>query len=216
IQSQLASGWSDSFGVSNDIPQRQLNAAESNPGLIALACPKYMLPYYGGTVHLDGYGYRWLGEYCSRAYETMLLGKQWRPLSPRTIAFTSLLRDALVVDFWVPSAPLVIDTTLVSEPTGIPGQKYGFEVFDASAQPPAITSITPYGSSGTQLMIQLSGPLEKGARLRYAYSLPNPGGTAGPGPPTGGCRGNLRDSDASVSLYGNTLYNWCVIFDKEI
>ncbi len=216
IQSQMASGWSDSFGVSNGIPQRQLDAAEANPGVIALACPKYMLSYYGGTVHLDGYGYRWLGEYCARAYETMLGGKQWRPVSPKSIAFTSSTRNALIVDFWVPTAPLVFDTVLVNEPTGIPGQKYGFEIFDTSAQPPAITSVTPYGSSGTTLLIQLASALGSGARLRYAYSLPNPGGVAGPQPPSGGCRGNLRDSDPTVSQYGNTLYNWCVTFDKAL
>lgn len=216
IQSQMSSGWYDSFGVSNGIPQTQLDAAEANPGLIVLACPKYMLPYYGGTVHLNGYGYRWLGEYCARAYETMLAGGQWRPLSPRAIAFASPARDTIVVDFWVSAGPLVFDTTLVAEPTGIPGQKYGFEVFDTSAQPPAILSVTASGTAGTQLTIRLAAPLGTGARLRYAYSLPDPGGVAGPVPPSGGCRGNLRDSDPTVSQYGNTLYNWCVTFDKAI
>lgn len=31
-----------------------------------------------------------------------------------------------------------------------------------------------------------------------------------------GPKGNLRDGDATTSIYGNTLYNWCVHFEEAV
>jgi hypothetical protein len=212
---QMASGWEDSNGAHNIIPQQQVDAAMQNPGRIILACPKYMLPYHPGDVHLTSDGYRWLGEYHSRAYEYLLQGKQWQPLWPIAIAHTSSTQ--VLVTFNVPAGPLVFDTNSVTEPTSIPGQKYGFEVFNPTGRTPSITTVTLIGSN--QVLIQFDTPLVTGARLRYAYSRPTQNGVAGIAGPSGdtaGNRGNLRDSDHSASLYGRALFNWCVTFDMPI
>jgi hypothetical protein len=57
-----------------------------------------------------------------------------------------------------------------------------------------------------------SAPTGANSRLRYAYTgtLGNDAG------PTSGPRGNLRDSDATESPSGRTLYNWCVHFDNPV
>ena len=57
-----------------------------------------------------------------------------------------------------------------------------------------------------------STPTGTSRRLTYAQNAPSP---ACPGP-TGGARGNLRDSDATPSLYGYSLYNWAVHFDVAV
>ena len=57
-------------------------------------------------------------------------------------------------------------------------------------------------------------PTGSNQKLRYAYT-----GTPGAQPGaqiSGSVKGNLRDSDNTPSLYGNTLYNWSVQFDKVI
>lgn len=65
----------------------------------------------------------------------------------------------------------------------------------------------------SQVRIRLSQtPTGSNKRLRYAYAV---GENALAGPQTGR-RGCLRDSDSTHSLYGHTLYNWCVQFDKPV
>jgi hypothetical protein len=66
--------------------------------------------------------------------------------------------------------------------------------------------------SDTVAITLAATPTGANKRLRYAYTGV-PGNAAGP---TSGPRGNLRDSDATPSLYGNPLYNWCVHFDKPV
>ena len=48
--------------------------------------------------------------------------------------------------------------------------------------------------------------------VRYAYTGA-PGAVAGA---TTGPRGNLRDSDATPSLYGYALYNWAIHFEIAV
>jgi lipoprotein-anchoring transpeptidase ErfK/SrfK len=58
----------------------------------------------------------------------------------------------------------------------------------------------------------VTAPTGGNKRLRYAY-------TGVPGQPAGamtGPRGNLRDSDATVSLHAYPLWNWAVHFDEPV
>jgi hypothetical protein len=173
-------------------------------------CPRYIFPHaVAGAafpgLHLNNASSRWMGEYYAKAYKTVVVdGQEWTPLKPSTI---TLAGAVLTVKFDVPAPPLVLDTTLVSNPGN-----YGFEYTDDSASPPAISTVAVTGS--TTVTITLSAaPTGANKRLRYAYTG-IPGNAGGP---TTGPRGNLRDSDATTtSLYGNTLYNWCVHFDKPV
>src|SRR5262249_9079295 len=130
-------------------------------------------------------------------------GGTWTPLKPKTITRAGAV---ITVTFDVPTPPLVMDTALVSNPGN-----FGFEYTDSSASPPTINSVQVTGPTTVQITLSAT-PAGANQRLRYAYS----GVPGNPGGPTTGPRGNLRDSDAEASLYGNTLYNWCVHFDKLV
>jgi len=190
-------------------PYKVLAEAEANPTNTILVGPRYFFPYavtnavFPG-LHLSNEGYRWLGEYYGKVYRKVVVdGQAWSPLKPNTITRT----DAVItVKFDVPVAPLVLDPTLVANPGN-----FGFEYWDDSGSPPAITTVELGGLD--QVRITLSAtPTAANQRLRYAYT----GVPGNPGGPTTGPRGNLRDSDPTPSLYGKTLYNWCVHFDKPV
>jgi hypothetical protein len=190
-------------------PLQLLAQSEASPNNTILVCPRYFLPRAGeGALfpgfHLNSEGYRWLGEYYGKAYKQVVVdGGSWTPLKPASISRSGTTITAV---FDVPVPPLVLDTTLVSDPGN-----NGFEYLDDSGAPPAIVSVSVTGADTVEIELAAE-PTGGNERLRYAYQN-LPGNDAGP---TTGPRGNLRDSDATPSLNGNSLYNWCVHFDKPV
>ena len=147
-----------------------------------------------------------LAGYQAEHFLWQVEGKAWEPVRPKTVTRAGAVVTAKM---YVPAPPLVIDTTLVTEPT-IPGSKFGFEWSDDEdvATRPTVTNVLITG--GDTVVITLSKtPTGANMRLRYAYT----GVAAALGGPTTGARGNLRDSDATVSRNGYKLYNWAVHFD---
>lgn len=197
------SSWTAFSSTTSRIPGEQLAAARARPDRMFVVGPKYFFPYVDG-VHLSGDGERWLGEYYAKVYRRVLIaGEPWRPLQPRTIT-----RDANVfmIAFDVPAPPLVLDTTLVTDPGN-----FGFEYTDSSGAPPAITEVALVDA--TTVRVTLAAPPTGGnKRLRYAYT----GVLMQPAGPTTGPRGNLRDSDPTPSRHGYLLYNWAVHFDEPV
>lgn len=188
---------------SNIIPFLQLEAAKRAPGKIVLVGPKYFLPYADDGLHLTNEGYRWLGEYYAKVYARQILeGKPWEPVRPKKIERAG---NVVTVKFFVPAPPLILDTQLVSDPG-----KLGFEISDDSGAPPAIDHVAVTGPD--TVTITLASEPGANARLRYAYTG-TPGNVAGA---RTGPRGNLRDSDATVSRYGYKLYDWCLHFDEPM
>lgn len=197
------SSWTAFGEATSSIPAQQWQIARTDPLRFALVGPKYFLPY-SDIVHLTGDGTRWLGEHYAKAYARIFLeGQPWRPLSPLGAALTGA---AVVVDFHVPSPPLVLDTELVSDPGS-----YGFEFVDGSGEPPTITAVELSGPAQVTLTLSAE-PTGPSPRIRYAWSG-TPGAPAGP---TTGPRGNLRDSDPTPSLHGYPLYNWAIHFDEPV
>lgn len=185
------------------IPQLQLDASRASGGKVVLVGPKYTSIYSSDGVHLTNAGYREMGEYYAKVYRQVVLEKKaWLPLGPKTIKREG---TAITVDFDVPSPPLVLDTTLVSDPGS-----FGFEVVD-DGKPAKIASVSLAGS--TSVKIVLAAAPAGAVRVRYAFT-----GIAGAaGGAKTGARGNLRDSDATTSAYGPMkLYNWCVHFDQAV
>ncbi|WP_096326773.1 MXAN_6577-like cysteine-rich protein [Nannocystis exedens] len=197
------SSWTMYGSSVSRIPGEQLAAARARPDRIFVVGPKYMLPYVDG-VHLTGEGSRWLGEYYAKVYRAVLIdGLPWRPLAPRAITRAG---DLVTLEFDVPAPPLVLDETLVTNPGN-----YGFEFTDSSGAPPAITAVALTGPTTVQLTLAAE-PVGGNQRVRYA-ATGTPGVWAGP---TTGARGNLRDSDATVSRHGYSLHNWAVHFDEPV
>jgi hypothetical protein len=202
LQTQMSS-FTKYGQATSPIPQLQLDATRASGGKVVLVGPKYTSTYSGDGVHLTNAGYREMGEYYAKAYRQVVLEKRpWLPLGPKTI---TRLGTTLTVTFDVPTPPLVLDTTLVSDPGS-----FGFEVVD-SGKAAKIASVVL--ADATTVKIVLAAAPAGAVRLRYAFT-----GIAGaPAGPKTGARGNLRDSDATLSAYGTTkLYNWCVHFDQAV
>ncbi|MDA3926622.1 MAG: hypothetical protein PF904_18200 [Kiritimatiellae bacterium] len=185
------------------VPSAQLWVSE-NSEWHTLVAPKYFLTYSDG-VHLTAASYRHLGEYYGKAMKRVFVDKEeWIPLSPRKIFMNG---SVITVDFIVPAGSIAIDTTLVMEQTN-----YGFEYADDSSS--ATISAVSVVDSDTISISLTATPTGSNPRLRYAYT-----GVAGSWSgwnQSGSARGNIRDSDATTSLYGNNLYNWLVHFDYTV
>ena len=186
------------------IPQAQLDASVKSNGKIVLVGPKYHLPYTKDGVHLNPDGYRHMGEDYAKAYRKVVVEKgTWEPLRP-----ISVTREGAVitVKMVVPSPPLVLDTTLVTDPG-----HFGFEYTDAAASSPKIKKVELAGDDTVKITLERE-PTADDRRIRYAFT-----GVKGQrsGPETG-ARGNLRDSDATPSRHGYALYNWCVHFEESV
>lgn len=202
LHTQMSS-WTKYNAAQSDIPGLQLKASLGRPDRLVMVGPKYFLSYVADGVHLTNTGYRHLGEYHAKVYRAVVLeGRAWSPLRP-----LSVRRDGMVLRarFQVPVPPLVLDTTLVTDPG-----RYGFEFTDEGAMPATITEVRLVGPD--EVAVTLSRAPTGRGRLRYAFT-----GVAGmaAGPRTGP-RGNLRDSDATRSRNGDPLYNWCVHFDMAV
>jgi hypothetical protein len=197
------SSWTAYGTATSTIPGQQWQVAREQPDLFVLVGPKYFLPYVD-TVHLTGDGSRWLGEYYAKAYASVFLkGVPWRPLEP----VAAMRRGAkVVVDFVAPAPPLVLDTMAVSDPGN-----FGFEFVDGSMAPPAIVEVALTGPEQVTLTLAAE-PTGPTPAVRYAFTGA-PGANAGA---TTGPRGNLRDSDATVSLHGYPLFNWAIHFEIAV
>lgn len=189
----------DVFGGANAnmaVKVSQLEASQADNRII-LVGPSYMIPP-GVPVnfHFDNVGYRRLGEYYAKVIKKVVFdGDSWTPLSPNKF---DLNENIITVDFSVPVPPLKFDTDIL-----IPNS--GFEVLDGS-EPIDIKSIDI--ASPTSLNIILSrSPLRNELHIRYGFQryrdYPNGGGS-------------LSDSDATASLYGNSLANYCVQFRYKL
>ncbi len=166
----------------------------TNPTKVVLEGPRYQYPYNPDGLHLTSQGQRWKGEMFAKA----ALSSSWSPLYPTSAILSA---NVITVIFNVPVPPIVLDYAMVFNPGNA-----GFEYFDAGT-PPTITSVAITGP--TTMTITLSGtPSGSNKQLRYGHTRSS---TISAGPFTG-ARGNVRDSDASVSAYGYPLYNFCVQF----
>ena len=205
FQTQMSS-WTKMMGgtETSTIPAAQLAAHVSSHGKVVLVGPKYHLPYSKDGVHLTGPGYRRMGEDYGKAYHRLVVEKQpWEPLRPLTAT-----REGRVVTLklLVPVPPLVLDTTLVTDPGN-----FGFEIADASPSTPRIERVEIAGPDTVTVTLS-AAPTGQDLRLRYAWT-----GTRGArSGPTSGARGNLRDSDPTRGRSGDPLFDWCVHFDIPV
>lgn len=201
-------------GGGNGIQFGVLNAWMANQGKIFVVGPHYQQTFLPGTTgpydHTDNVSNRRYGEMTGKAMKKVLVdGQAWVPLVPRAISISGA---TITFQCWVPVPPLVIDVTTVPDWTGSVGTggayRYkGFEFFDDSGSPPHITAIAV--SAGDTLTITLASTPTGTAgsfRLRYDYTgfVNTIQGTANaPG-------GNVRDSDATPSVFGDSLANWLI------
>lgn len=203
FETQISS-WTKYGQATSTIPKQQLGAHVAAPGKVILVGAKYHLQYVADGVHLTAAGYQHMGEYYAKAYRRVVLeGKTWEPVRPQTISRSGAV---ITVKMHVPVPPLVMDTTLVSDPGN-----YGFEYTDDSGAAPAIASVAIAGPDTVTITLA-AAPSGANKRLRYAWT----GAVGARAGATTGPRGNLRDSDATVSPGGYDLSNWCIHFEETV
>ncbi|MBE0441414.1 hypothetical protein EI164_04955 [Psychrobacter sp. FME13] len=180
-------------------PFLQLKATQDNDDMF-LVCPKYFFDYVDHA-HINAEATRTLGEYYAKVYrQAVIEGKPWKPLQPNNITSVA---STIVIDFDVPKPPLVIDTVKVLE--GADNLHKGFVLKNSGAV--TITDVAKTGDA--QVTITLSTPVPTGAILTYAFD----NGTYQKTGREQGARGNIRDSDNTLSAYtSQPLQNWCVTF----
>ena len=192
-------------------PLGTLEAAMNNPGLICIACPEYVMAH--GSIHMTADGYRHLGSMMAKAaYQIVVEGKWWWPLMPLT---TTLSGDTITIEYQVPYGPIVLDTSVVSDPGN-----FGFNFSDS--QKTKISAVAVTGDSEITLTLSQAST---GGTLSYALVTPSkvltPEGQ-GYGPQAGP-RGCVRDSDPAVSYYNDTgtgkpypLQNYSIAWQVQV
>ena len=106
----------------------------------------------------------------------MLEGKAWEPVRPKSVTRAVAV---VTVTMHVPAPPVVLDTTLVTDPG-----KFGFEWTDDGPTTPTITSVASSGDD-TVVVTQRLQALQLGRALRGRCAVAqrfggvNPGGTPG-------------------------------------
>lgn len=195
------SGWNDI--ATSAVAEMQYNAHLLSKGKVVLVTAGYPLEYASDCRHYTNHGERQLGEYFAKAYSRIVVeGLPWEPVHPKKVTIAG---DTITAKYYVPKPPLVFDTTIVTDPG-----HYGFEVVDANNAQIPISNVSLDGPDTVK--IKLAAVPASTTRLRYAFTgTPHtcPGKTQGP-------RGNLRDSDDTVSPNGYDLHNWGVHYEVPV
>jgi len=203
------SGWTTTR--TSRLVQMQLDAHIAAPGKVIYVTPAYPFGVMNDCNHFSPAGERQLGEYFGKVYAKVVFGhKTWEPVRPQTITRGAGAQSKVItVKYHVPEPPLVFDTTRV-----VAAPNMGFDVVDNGVM--LTVSNVSIISADTVAITVVEEPTGVNLRLRYAQNQVT-GQCIGPGLVySGGARGNLRDSDATPSKYGYSLFNWGANFDFPV
>lgn len=184
------------------VPSDMAAAARDNPGQIILAGPRYRFPTADG-VHLTNAASYALGDMHGRAEARVLAS------APSALIATSAVRSGatITVACTVPVAPLVRDTTTVTDPAGDAGApaglKYGFRYAQTGGTARTVSNVTV---SGTTITVTLSG--DPGSPSAESLRIAMDGVVDAPSGPTTGPRACIRDSATGTDAHGFSRANW--------
>lgn len=169
----------------------------SNPTRIVCAGPTYNLEFTAiNDVHMISNTYRNYGEKLGQVWQAVRDGG-WNPCH---ITGVSRSTTTITVTIHVPTAPLVVDTTLVSSIADSGFTYSGANITDVS--------ITDTGTNNVAT-IEITIDADAGGTLGYAYQNNETDQRIGP---TVGPRGNIRDSDPFETLNDSTaMPNWLCV-----
>lgn len=185
-----------------EVPQAMTELLRDDPLFIASG-PTYPYTFVDERVHIDGVSQKRLGYLAGLSVVNLLESKSAKGLIPLKVLNS---RDTAIVQFNVPSPPLVMDTTTV-----LKAANYGFSVIDKSN-----TNILKEVIIDHNLVKLVCSKSPVGAKVKYAVNgLPKKAGYKN------GPRGNLRDSQGkvfNVSIQNKVypLNNWCYQFDELV
>lgn len=182
----------------------QYQLALEEPTKFVWSTTMYPFIYGKDNVHLTAESSKLVGAYFGYAIKRGVIdGDTLRPIHP--VKYT-INGNELIVKFYVPSKPLVLDTKQVRFI-----DNFGFDLFRGSNKL-EISSVELV--SEDELRIVCGEPVFSGDILTYAIN----------GYITGalnGARGNLRDSQGesvqfTIDCTTHKLHNWCPIFKETI
>lgn len=189
--------------IETEVPQAQLELVRDNPAFHASG-PVYPYDCVNEIIHIDGLGQKRHGVLVAlTALDIIKNQKNMRGLLP----VKAKCHDTeIVIDFQVPSPPLVFDTIQVAK-----ADCFGFSVIT----PDNRNIAKAISINDNKIHIRCSEPAHK-CRVRYAVNgeYMKSGRLHGP-------RGNLRDSQGdslSIKIQEKDypVYNWCYQFDMPI
>jgi hypothetical protein len=169
--------------------------------------PLYPYTPSSDRLHLTGPGYATIGAIAGYILKKIIVdGVEWKPIYVQDYTINA---NVLNLRFYVPVAPLVLDTTLVTDPGN-----YGFRLFDSTGNELTITSVTK--PRPATIRITANVPIAAGMRLTYAIN-----GAAATSGPINGTRGCVRDSQGNTLKYqpagvNYPVHNWLPMFDKTL
>jgi hypothetical protein len=183
-----------------EVPTAQMELIRDN-ALFMASGPTYPYSFVSERVHLDGFSQNVLGHLAALSILRLTNGEESNGVMPTRMKVSG---DTVIVNFNVPSPPLVIDTVNVRK-----ADHWGFSVIS-----PSNTNIL------TRVILQhnsiklVCSHAPTGCKIRYAVN-----GEVGKSGNQYGPRGNLRDSQGDhivVVIQGKRvpLYNWCYQFDE--
>lgn len=202
-----ADAWPFYGFTTSQVPIQQLKVARDYPTTDFIVTPDYPYPSVDGT-HLTNRSYQANGAQFGKVMRQVQQTGIWRPFAP--IGFC-VIGTQVQIKFAVPAPPLVFDTLRVALKANA-----GFEL--SSANGASISNVSITGPD--TVLLDLTSAPSLDARVRYAYT-----GTlnawSGPGlrsdhKDAGSARGNVRDSDDRISIDGDPLNNWLLVFDDPI
>jgi hypothetical protein len=185
-----------------------------HPSDVVCSGPKYQYPYTSDNVHLLVDGYELLGEkYAQVFYERQVLGSDWQPLQPTTVARAGRV---VSVSFHVPVPPLVWEETFqlphqTSSTAWSAGQ--GFELRDGAGNPITILSVAIQGSA-----VQITAAADLPPTVTVGYAMAGSATEPMTTPFTGTLHwGRLRDSDPFVGATTQKAQpNFAVAFELPV
>jgi len=182
-------------GPRSVVPLAQLEFATAASDLShrVFAGPEYTIEIGPDGTHPTAAGYRDLGDLHGMALRAALFEGGYTPFV--ATGATGAGGNTVTVTLSGAEGAVVLDAGLVSDPGG-----YGFRVYDGLGEV-AITAVSVVNGA---VQIALARTLEAGAWLDYALSGPE----NGPGGPTSGPRGCLRDSRAGVLSSGAAAHRY--------
>lgn len=189
----------------------QLKMALDDSSGYVMTTPLYPFNYSDDGVHLSAEASKLYGAYVGYVAKKVLVeGKKWKPIHPTNYKVTSKNgKWALQIEFYTPVPPLVIDTTVVTNPGN-----FGFTLVKGSGEKIGIKSIKVLNK--TSIILDLEEP-PINAKLCYGMTHKEFQKSSY----NSGARGCLRDSQGekvreTILTKEYKMHNWLPFFELEI
>ncbi len=179
------------------------NTATSHPDKFCVIGNRRVYPIaYDGAIHMGAPGQAWTGETVGAAcYRRQFLNTTHLGLMPQS---ATIAGATITVNFSVPVPPIALDFRYVMRNAD---RICGVSYFDDTS-PPSVTGVSV--ASATSLSVTLSGTpttsTPSSRKIRFGWD--SGGGNA---ILNSFNRTNIRDSEPTVGLYGQPLFNWCPV-----